>query len=410
MQDILGDFKDAIDLLFAGKKNTEAPTEEPDIVNIMLSGITGVGKSTLINAIFGEDLAETGVGAPLTQHIAVYEKEGVPLRIYDVRGLELDPAAQKSVRAEVKRLVRASRRTETTSDDIHLMWYCVASEGSKLQQREIDFINDLAQAIDVILVITKSLDEGATRELMSYIEMKKQERALQVEAIVPVLAMDKEVQGLGVKKKFGLEELADLSYEMLPDAQKRAFAAAQQLSADLRKKAAFSAIALATAASAATGAIPIPIADAAVLVPIQLAMFEGIARVYGVSFKDDDFTKMVDGIAPAAAVGVGKAAAGSLVKLIPGVGSLIYGFVAAAMTLALGTAFQKALESGACGSDIDWEKVSSVMKEVYDATLKVNLKMRGELIALGMTASLTPSLNHNTCASVFVHRFAVTPA
>ena len=66
MQDILGDFKDSIELLFAKKKNSEAPTEEPDIVNIMLSGITGVGKSTLINAIFGEDLAETGVGAPLT--------------------------------------------------------------------------------------------------------------------------------------------------------------------------------------------------------------------------------------------------------------------------------------------------------------------------------------------------------
>ncbi|MHB1339884.1 MAG: GTPase [Bellilinea sp.] len=376
MSDILGDFKDSIDLLFA-KKHPTAPPEESDIVNIMLSGITGVGKSTLVNAVFGEDLAKTGVGAPVTQNIAVYEKDGVPLRVYDVRGLELNPAVQKSVRAEVKKLVRASRASETTGDDIHLMWYCVSSESSRLQDDEIAFINDLAQTIDVVLVITKSSDEVATRELMSHIETQRQEGALHVKAIVPVLAVDKTARGQ-VVEKFGLEELADLSYEMLPDAQKRAFAAAQRLSADLRKKAAFSAIALASAAAAATGAIPIPIADAAVLVPIQLAMFEGIARVYGVSFKQDDFTKMVDAVAPAAAVGVGKAAAGSLVKLIPGVGSVIYGSVAATLTAALGAAFQKALESGASQSEIDWDKLGSVFKSALDAALRQYSEVKAE--------------------------------
>jgi len=373
MQDILGDFKDSIDLLFAKKKKTDAPTEEPDIVNIMLSGITGVGKSTLINAIFGEDLAETGVGAPLTQNIAVYEKEGVPLRVYDVRGLELDPAVQKNARAEVKRLVRASRITETTSDDIHLMWYCVASEAGRLQEREIAFINDLAQTIDVIIVITQSYDEEKTRALMAHMEMKRQEGALHVKAIVPVIAVNKAMRGQ-VVEKVGLQELADLSYEMLPAAQKRAFAAAQRLSEDLRKKAAFSAIALASAAAAATGAIPIPIADAALLVPIQIAMFEAIARVYGRTFKDDDFTKMVDALAPAVAVGAGKAAVASLVKLIPVAGPLIYGSVAAALTAALGAAFQKALETGACEAEIDWNELSPVLKEVFDATFKKKSK------------------------------------
>lgn len=372
MQDILGDFKGSIDRLFATKK-AGAPTDETDIVNIMLSGITGVGKSTLVNAVFGEDLAKTGVGAPVTQNIAVYEQDGVPLRVYDVRGLELDAAVQKSVRSEVKKLVRASRASEGTSDDIHLMWYCVSSESSRLQDAEIAFVNDLAQTIDVILVITKSSDEEAARALMSHIETQRQSGALHVKAVAPVLAAAKTVRGHAVEK-FGLEELADLSYEMLPDAQKRAFAAAQRLSVELRRKAAFAAIALATAAAAAASTIPIPVVDAAMLVPIQLTMFGAIARVYGRSFKDDDFTKMVDALAPVVAVGAGRAAVASLVKLIPVAGPVIYGGVAAALTAALGAAFQTAMEVGACDAEIDWNELAPILREVFDAAFKANSK------------------------------------
>lgn len=381
MPDVVGDFKDAVELLFAGKKHADAPAEEPDIVNIMLSGKTGVGKSTLVNAIFGAHLAETGIGAPLTQHIQLYEKEGVPLRVYDVKGLELDAAVNKRVCSEVKSLVRASRKTETTSDDVHLMWYCVASPVHKLEQYEIDFMNDLANSLDVVLVLTQSFDEDETRELMSHIEMKRQEGALNVKAIVPLLALDKQMQGLGVKANFGLEELADLSYEMLPDAQKRAFAAAQKLSAELRKKAAYTAIGLATAAAAAVGAIPLKIADAVVLGPIQLTMFMGIARVYGVDFQEDDFARLVGSSVPGAAAKVGKAAAGAVVALleaIPYAGVLVSGAVAGSITAALGAAFQMALESEVNEAELDWDKLQSAFDKALDFALKINFKGKPE--------------------------------
>ena len=35
--------------------------------NLAIFGKTGVGKSTLINAIFGEEVARTGIGEPVTQ-------------------------------------------------------------------------------------------------------------------------------------------------------------------------------------------------------------------------------------------------------------------------------------------------------------------------------------------------------
>lgn len=75
-------------------------------LNIIVAGKTGVGKSTLINSVFREKLAETGMGKPVTQHMRKITKKGVPLAIYDTRGFELG----KEVQAEVKREV-----TETIS-------------------------------------------------------------------------------------------------------------------------------------------------------------------------------------------------------------------------------------------------------------------------------------------------------
>ena len=50
-------------------------------LNIIVAGKTGVGKSTLINAVFKEHLADTGMGKPVTTHMRKITKKGVPLAI-----------------------------------------------------------------------------------------------------------------------------------------------------------------------------------------------------------------------------------------------------------------------------------------------------------------------------------------
>ena len=63
-------------------------------VNILVAGKTGVGKSTLINAVFRGDLAKTGAGKPVTQTTQEFSRPGHPLTIIDTRGLEVGDYAR----------------------------------------------------------------------------------------------------------------------------------------------------------------------------------------------------------------------------------------------------------------------------------------------------------------------------
>ncbi|WYX20332.1 GTPase [Achromobacter xylosoxidans] len=47
-------------------------------VNILVAGKTGVGKSTLINAVFRGELAKTGAGKPVTQTTQEFSRPGHP--------------------------------------------------------------------------------------------------------------------------------------------------------------------------------------------------------------------------------------------------------------------------------------------------------------------------------------------
>ena len=60
--------------------------------NAVIIGQTGVGKSSLINYLYGEKIAETGVGKPVTTngfHEYDFELNGLPVCLFDSWGLEV---------------------------------------------------------------------------------------------------------------------------------------------------------------------------------------------------------------------------------------------------------------------------------------------------------------------------------
>ena len=86
----------------------------------------------------------------------------------------------------------------------------------------------------------------------------------------------------------GCKELVELSHSMLPAAYRDSFLEAQRIDRDAKEKAvrarrgkASGIIAAAATTATGIGATPIPIADAALLIPVQTGMIAGLAALYG---------------------------------------------------------------------------------------------------------------------------------
>ena len=80
------------DPIEAAREAYERAAEQIGRANIAVVGNAGVGKSTLINAMFGFDIAETGVGRRVTKEIAYYEHPTGAVGFFDTRGIEVGEA------------------------------------------------------------------------------------------------------------------------------------------------------------------------------------------------------------------------------------------------------------------------------------------------------------------------------
>lgn len=54
--------------------------------NILVLGTSGAGKSILINAVVGKEVAKVGSGKHSTEKMESYEPEGLNFRLIDSRG------------------------------------------------------------------------------------------------------------------------------------------------------------------------------------------------------------------------------------------------------------------------------------------------------------------------------------
>lgn len=316
----------------------EAIKQSPP-VNILIAGRSGVGKSTLINAVFQGNFVETGQGRPVTKNTREVVKEGIPLRIFDTRGLEMEQF--RSTLDELENLIVSRLKRTNPAEHIHVAWICIAEDSRRVEDAESNLVAMLSRHMPVIVIITKARSDNGFREIVKKL-------LPQARQVIRVRAIHEEFDEGHVLNPMNLRELVQLTMDFVPEAHKNAFAAAQKVNIDLKQQRAREAIALAVTAAAGVGATPVPFADAVAIVPIQIGMLARITMVFGIPLSQAFLSTLVGStLTSVAGTFAGRAIVASLLKLLPGAGSaagaVISAATAGALTKAFGEAYLAAL-------------------------------------------------------------------
>lgn len=350
-------------------------------LNIIVAGKTGVGKSTLINSMFRDNLAETGIGKPITQHMRKISKKGVPLNIYDTKGFELGKDAQKEVKKEILDTIKAGMSGTDVNKAIHCIWYCINTASNRIEPEEIEWLRDLAKEnsvteVPVIIVLTQAFSKPNAEKMKNLIL----DENLDVIQVVPVLAQDFVFdESLPPIKAYGLDALLAVMTEVLPEELQDTLQSVQIASLKAKKKRAQFAVATATATAFGEGFAPIPFADSALLIPTQVAMIASITAIYGLDINKSIITAFVSSaLGTGGATIAGKTIAANLLKLVPGAGTILGGTISGAtagiITTALGEAYILLMEAIYKGelkaSELGTPEGKKKLKELFKKKVK----------------------------------------
>lgn len=334
--------------------------------NLMIVGGTGVGKSSLINLIFGKSIAKVGTGQPVTRGCERYEDPKVPLVIFDTEGYEVSEGKisagnfREKIIPEIKQ-----RKNKALNEQIHLIWYCLSVANHRITDFDLDNLRLITDQLDipVAVVLTQCdaepVDEQGNGETSQIFRQVLRENGMTCEVFETCANNPNHDPEL----KLDLEKLIDWSSTSLSnDSLRRSFVAAQIASLQAKRSEAMNIIMTYSATTAASaGFNPIPMSDALLIVPQQIAMAASLAKIYGIDSMGEIAVSMLKGQIISL---MGRQLAASLTKLIPVLGQFINAGVAGVITGGLGLAlievYERAIEGYLkTGKAPDWTKLLS---------------------------------------------------
>lgn len=367
-------------------------------LNIVLFGATGVGKSSLVNAVFGDDIVKSGVGEPITQFLEKIEIKSKGLTLWDTKGIEA-----KDYETTKEMLIQDIEKgfedaLESNDDDKapHVVWLCIKESSSRIEEREHDLLNIAKKfGIPTVIVFTDTQDENGEQFFKKAKEtIDSRHKEFIKDRYVRVNSVAFKFRGMSVPVS-GLEKLLELTEDCLGDAKKNtaeqrqnrieALRKAQEV--DMQKKlnamisGARKKVHIASAAAATVGATPIPYADAPIIAAIQSRLIYTLNSEFEVDEDNNKAVAMITSILGATAIAqVGKTIVTGALKFIPLAGSAIGGAIsaatAAALTQAVGHAYIQVLvayfdkETGKTILPEQTETAINMFKDIFADILK----------------------------------------
>ena len=156
------------------KENNSSSTRKIEMLNIVITGKSGAGKSSFLNYLIGKDHFKVGEGTPVTQayfedYIYQAPDTGVKYHLYDTKGIE--PTTTEECRNIILNEIQ-ERDKLSLFEWIHTVYYCFDASAKRIQPFEISFINELKKHVSIVILLTKKdLVEGVTlNNLISQIE------------------------------------------------------------------------------------------------------------------------------------------------------------------------------------------------------------------------------------------------
>lgn len=313
--------------------------------NILILGGTGAGKSSLVNLVFGKELAQVGAGLPITKGIKEYANELV--RIYDSEGYESGEDGQERYKRQVLDFIK--QQQVDLNKRVHLAWYCISLANHRLFDIDIKTINEIATSKMPIAVVLTQADQVSDEDSKS---MRDTVNQYCPGVVLFEMSTDPELH-------LPVEPLINWSFENLDVALREGFISAAKFAVQLKRKQSLIIVAEHSALAAGISASPIPFSDALLLVGNQMAMIARLASIW-----DLPNLKSVaaGGLFSQLVSQLGRTLAGNLLKLVPGAGSIVGGTinasVASAITGAVGFALTEICEK------ISTDELNGIVKDV----------------------------------------------
>jgi len=328
---------------------------------VLVLGATGCGKSSLVNLVFGENVAEVGAGKPVTKGIERFESDTYCL--FDSEGYELGSENQSRYKSEILSFIEKFDDQSNLVDRPHLAWYCISYASHRITDTDIEILRNLKQVgIPVCVVFTQA------------------DRVSQEESDEMIVTLEN--FQLGINHFEVSTEILDLtpdpliewSYQNLDEAVAQAFAASVRGGIPLKWKESRKIIAQHALTAATAGASPVPFSDSVLLSGNQLTMMARLLSVWNLNNLEG---LVKSSVVTTLTTTIGRTLAGNLLKFIPGAGTVVGGAInagiASSITYTIGYAISEIAErvtiASLEGREINIETFFAY-KEIADAIYK----------------------------------------